>query len=157
MKPNKDMTYGAGEVKSYIELLKFNRDYDTDSEDGKIVTIQKKIRRKGEVMREMKSLSQEIENKAIEKMGNLTDIEVDHMLVKKWIDPVMNHIEEDVKQVMMKLVRALEGLREQYKNPLPEIDRQIEEVSVALGKMLDELCGDSSDMKAIDIFREGLF
>ena len=57
----------------------------------------------------------------------------------------------------MKLVRALEGLREQYKNPLPEIDRQIEEVSVALGKMLDELCGDSSDMKAIDIFREGLF
>lgn len=157
MKPNKDMTYGAGEVKSYIELLKFNRDYDTDSEDGKIVTIQKKIRRKGEVMREMKSLSQEIENKAIEKMGNLTDIEVDHMLVKKWIDPVMNHIEEDVKQVMMKLVRALEGLREQYKNPLPEIDRQIEEVSAALGKMLDELCGDSSDMKAIDIFREGLF
>ncbi len=157
MKPNKDMTYGAGEVKSYIELLKFNRDYDTDSEDGKIVTIQKKIRRKGEVMREMKSLSQEIENKAIEKMGNLTDIEVDHMLVKKWIDPVMNHIEEDVKQVMMKLVRALEGLREQYKNPLPEIDRQIEEVSADLGKMLDELCGDSSDMKAIDIFREGLF
>ena len=57
----------------------------------------------------------------------------------------------------MKLVRALEGLREQYKNPLPEIDRQIEEVSAALGQMLDELCGDSSDMKAIDIFREGLF
>ena len=47
-----------------------------------------------------------MEEKAIEKILSLTDGEVDDMLVKKWIDPVIGHIDEDVKPVMMKLVKG---------------------------------------------------
>lgn len=114
MKPNKDKTYGAAQIKVYIELRKFNREFDTDTEEGRIITIQKKITQKSMVGKEIKKLSKEMEEKAIEKILSLTDGEVDDMLVKKWIDPVIGHIDEDVKQVMMKLVKGLERLKEKY-------------------------------------------
>ena len=114
MKPNKDKTYGAAQIKVYIELRKFNREFDTDTEEGRIITIQKKITQKSMVGKEIKKLSKEMEEKAIEKILSLTDGEVDDMLVKKWIDPVIGHIDEDVKPVMMKLVKGLERLKEKY-------------------------------------------
>ena len=156
MKCNKDTTYGAAAVRGYIEILKLSHEFDTDTEEGKIVTIKKKMEQKGVINKAIKNLSQEFEDKAVEKIINLTDKEVDNMLIKKWIHPVIAHIDEDVKQVMMKLVNGLEELKEKYKYPMPEIDEEINKVNSDLCAMLDELCGSSVDMEAIDIFRKGL-
>lgn len=156
MKCNKDMTYGAAAVRTYIDFLKLKKEFDVETEEGRIIGIKKKIEQKSDVNKKAKMLSQELEEKAVEKIGSLTDGEVDDMLTKKWIDPVMIHIDEDVKQVMMKLVNALEALKEQYKDPLPRLDEQIEELNRELHMMLGELCGSPADMEAIDIFRKGL-
>lgn len=156
IKCNKDMTYGAAAVRTYIDFMKLKKEFDMETEEGKIIGIKKKIELKSDVNKKAKMLSQELEEKAVEKIGSLTDGEVDDMLTKKWINPVMLHIEEDVKQVMMKLVNALEALKEQYKDPLPRLDEQIEELNRELHEMLGELCGSPADMEAIDIFRKGL-
>ena len=156
IKCNKDMTYGAAAVRTYIDFLKLKKEFDVETEEGRIIGIKKKIEQKSDVNKKAKMLSQELEEKAVEKIGSLTDGEVDDMLTKKWINPVMLHIEEDVKQVMMKLVNALEALKEQYKDPLPRLDEQIEELNRELHEMLGELCGSPADMEAIDIFRKGL-
>ncbi len=157
MKCSKDGTYGAAVVKVYIEFLKLNHEFDMDTEEGKIVAIRKKIEQKSMVNKEIKNLSQELESKAIEKIVNLTDSEVDNLLIQKWIEPVMNRIDEDVKQVMMKLVNALESLKKKYEHPLPELDEEIDKLNVILQEMLEELCGNEMNMEAIDIFRKGLF
>ncbi len=156
MKQNKDSTYGAAAVSTYIGLLKFNHEFDMSAEEGKIVTIIKKMEHKTIVNKEIKKLSEELEKKAINKLANLSDREVDDLLSEKWIDPVMFNIDEDVKQVMMRLVNALENLREKYKNPLPELDEQIVNLNSSLYDMLEQLCGSPYDMEAIDIFRKGL-
>lgn len=156
MQQSKDMTYKAAAVRAYINFMKLNHEFDTDTEEGKIVTIKKKNARKSLINKEIRTLSGELENKAIEKMTNLTDMEVDNILIKKWIDPVMNHIDEDVNQIVMKLVNALEELRDKYAHPITEIDEQIDALNLALSVMLDELCGNSVDMEAIDIFRKGI-
>ena len=156
MKQNKDSTYGAAAVSTYIGLLKLNHEFDMSTEEGKIVTIIKKMEQKTIVNREIKELSEELENKAINKLANLSDREVDDLLAEKWIDPVMFNIDEDVKQVMMRLVKALEALKEKYRNPLPELDEQIVNLNSSLNGMFEQLCGSPSDMEAIDIFRRGL-
>lgn len=156
MKQNKDATYGAAAVSTYIGFLKLNHEFDMSTEDGKIVTIIKKMEQKTIVNRKIKKLSEELENKAIDKLANLSDREVDDLLAEKWIDPVMFNIDEDVKQVMMRLVNALEALKEKYRNPLPELDEQIVNLNSSLNGMLEQLCGSPSDMEAIDIFRRGL-
>ena len=40
----------------------------------------------------------------------------------------MQHIDNDVEQAIMKLVNALQGLKDQYDHPIPEIDSQITEL-----------------------------
>lgn len=156
MKQNKDNTYGAA-VKSHIESLKLKYDFETDTDDGKIVNIKKKTEEKSAVNKKAKALASELENKAVEKMSALTEEEVNSLLIKKWIDPVMQHIDNDVEQAIMKLVNALQGLKDQYDHPIPEIDSQITELESSLNVMLGELCGNETDMTAIELFRKGLF
>ena len=68
----------------------------------------------------------------------------------------MRHIDNDVEQAIMKLVNALQGLKNQYDQPIPEIDEQIAELEASLNAMLGELCGNETDMTAIELFRKGL-
>ncbi len=156
MKCNKDMTYGMATVRGYIEVLKLGHEFDTDTEEGKIINIKKKLEQKAIMNKTIKEFTQELEQKAIDKIINLTDKEVDDMLIKKWIHPVMTHIDENVKQVLMKLVKGLEEWNEKYKYPMPEIDEEINKTNLDLCAMLDKLSGSSADMEAIDIFRKGL-
>lgn len=156
IKQNGDKTYGAAAVRAYIYSMKLDHAFDIVTEENKIVMIKKKIELKSSVNKKIRVLYQELEKKAVDKMINLTDTEVDDILIKKWIDPVIKHIDEDVNQVMMKLVNALEALKDKYNHPISEIDEQIDELNSSLKEMLDELCGNSTDMESIAIFRKGL-
>ena len=157
MKQNKDNTYGAAAVKSYIESVKLKYDFETDTDDGKIVNIKKKTEEKSAVSKKAKALVSELEQRAVEKMAALTDEEVNDLLIKKWIGPVIQHIDNDVEQTVMKFVNALQSLKNEYSNPIPEIDSQITELESSLNKILGELCGSEADMEAIELFRKGLF
>ena len=99
MKQNKDTTYGAAAVKTLIEAIKLENDYDTDTDEGKIINIKKDAEEKASINKKAKELAAELESKAVEKMSSLTDEEIDSLLIKKWIDPVINSIDNDVEKV----------------------------------------------------------
>ena len=157
MKPNKDSTYGTPAVRAYIDTLRLCHKFDSDTEDGKIVNIKKNTDEKSSFSKEIKAFEKELEYKAIERMAGLSDEEVNSLLIKKWIDPVINHINSDVEQAIMKLVNALQALKDKYAQPIPEIDSQIKETEKLLDDMLGELSGNNTDMSAIDLFRKELF
>lgn len=157
MKQNKDYTYGAAAVKAYIEFLKLKHDFETDTDEGRIVNIKKKTEEKSAVNKESKALASVLESQAVEQMSALSDEEINDLLIRKWIDPVMQNIDNDVEQVIMKLVNALQSLKEQYDNPMPEIDSQITDLESSLNVMLGELCGNETNMLAVELFRKGLF
>lgn len=157
MKQNKDSTYGAAAVRSYIESLKMKIYLETDTEEGKIVNIKKKTEEKTAVNKMAKAMASELEKKAVEKMASLSDEEVNDLLIMKWTDPVIRHIDNDVEQAVMKLVNELQALKDQYDLPIPKIDGQIKELESSLASMLGELRGNSTDMTAIELFGKGLF
>ena len=157
MKQNKDNTYSGTAVKSYIDSRKLKHEFDTDTEDGKIIIIKKKTDEKSKANKEAKALADELETKAVNKLASLSDEEVDSLLTMKWIDPVIQHIDSDVEQVVIKLINALQELKNKYDEPLPEIDTQITELEKSLNEMLGELCGNEKDMAAIELFRKELF
>ncbi|SFW22458.1 type I restriction-modification system subunit M [Ruminococcus flavefaciens] len=157
MKQNKDTTYGSSEVKKRIEAIKLEHDYDTDTDEGKIINIKKDAEEKTRVNSKAKKLSAELESKAVEKMSNLTDEEVNSLLTKKWIEPVMQSIDNDVEQVVMKLVNELQALRDKFEHSMPEIDNEISELEKSLYYMLEDLSGSNRDMEAVTMFRKELF
>ena len=88
---------------------------------------------------------------------NLTDEEVNSLLTKKWIEPVMQSIDNDVEQVVMKLANGLQTLRDKFEHSMPEIDNEISELEESLYYMLEDLCGSERDMEAVAMFRKELF
>lgn len=157
MKQNKDTTYGAAAVKTLIETIKLEHDYDTDTDEGKIINIKKDAEEKASINKEAKKLAAELESKAVEKMSILTDEEINSLLIKKWIDPVMQSIGTDVEQVAMKLVNGLQILRDKFEHSMPEIDKEISELEESLYYMLEDLSGSERDMEAVEMFRKELF
>lgn len=156
MKPNKNDTYDAKAVHAYLDFIKLNGECDEDSENGKILSIKKKIAEKSECSESAKEAAKELEIKTVKKMAVMTDAEIDELLTQKWITPILSHIEMDMNAVLMKLVNGLNNLREQYGTPMPDIDREIIEVERSLNEMLSHLTGGAEDMKAIELFRKEL-
>lgn len=156
MKPNKDGTYGAAAVRTYLDSLKMNCD-DEESENGKIIAIKRKTMEKAAATKIAKATARTLEEKAVARMADLTDEEVDELLTQKWIVPILLRIETDMQATLMKLVNGLTALREEYGNPMPYINKEIMEVECSLNETLGHLMGGEEDMKAIELFRKELF
>lgn len=157
MKANKDGSFGAATVKSYIHALRLHIQPDIETSDGKIVAILQKSNEISALSKNAELFESELEDKAIEKMSVLTEDEINELLTKKWIDPITDSISGSITRVVSGFAENLQSLHDLYANPIPELDTDISETEQALGKMLDMLCGNEKDMEAISIFRKGLF
>lgn len=155
MKQNKDGTYGAAAVRAYLDKIKMNCNDDT--ENGKIIAIKRKTIEKSEATKKAKAAAKELEEKAVARMEEMTDEEVDALLTEKWIVPILSRIKMDMQAVLMQLVNGLTALRGEYGSPMPEIDKKIIEVERSLSEMLTHLAGNKEDMEAIELFRKELF
>lgn len=155
MNQNKDGTYGAAAVRAYLDSIKMN--CDDDSDNGKIISIKRKTVEKAAAAKKAKTAAKALEEKAVARMAEMTNEEMDMLLTQKWIAPIMSRIEMDMQAVLMKLVSGLSALREEYGSPMPEIDGQIAQVELSLSEMLIHLTGNAEDMEAIELFRKELF
>jgi hypothetical protein len=155
MKQNKDGTYGAAAVRAYLDSIKMN--CNDNSDNGKIIVIKRKTIEKSAAAKKAKAAAKALEEKAVARMAEMTNEEVDMLLTQKWIVPILSRIEMDMQAVLMKLVSGLSALCEEYGNPMPEIDGQIAEVERSLNEMLTHLTGNAEDMEAIELFRKELF
>ena len=154
---NKDGTYSPSIVRSIIETVKQRYLAESDTDEGRIVAIKSKLEEKSALSRKAKVLAKELEDNAVARMKELTDGEIDSLLTKKWIDPVMANIEAIIRSVLEKLIKRLTDLQTQYGTTLPEIDRDIEQTEKALNEILGELKGGTEDMEALAMFRRELF
>ena len=69
IKCNKDMTYGAAAVRTYIDFMKLKKEFDMETEEGKIIGIKKKIELKSDVNKKAKMLSQELRRRRLRRLG----------------------------------------------------------------------------------------
>jgi len=157
MKANKDSTVSAATVKAYISAVRLRIQPDIETSDGKIVAILQKSNEKSALSKKAKQIERELEEKAVEKMAILTEDEINELLTKKWIDPVIDSISGSITAVISEFAGNLQKLDDLYALPIPELDAEISETEQALGEMLDMLCGSEKDLEAIAMFRKGLF
>ena len=99
--------------------------------------------------KEIKNIESEILNKIELKINELTDEEIDDMLTKKWIDPIITDISSILNVLFNEFSNNINKLNEKDSHPLSEIDTEIEKANSELCGMLKELEGSEIDMKAI--------
>ena len=106
--------------------------------------------------KQIKIVETELNNKAMEKIGALTDEEVNELLVKKWIEPIIDGINNVADSALTKFVGDLDELKKKYDNPLSDISKQEKEVTSQLKDIMSDLCGSDLDMAAIHMLMEEL-
>lgn len=140
---------GDGEKPKESELKKYiKQDIDTETKEN-LQKILNNLNEKKNTNKEIKNIESEILNKIELKINELTDEEIDDMLTKKWIDPIITDISSILNVLFNEFSNNINKLNEKYANPLSEIDKEIEKANSELCGMLKELEGSEIDMKAI--------
>ena len=102
---------------------------------------------------EEKEIEENLEDKVMTKIKNLSDDEIKELLYMKWVEPIISSLSSLSKEAIKELKLEVEELADKYAETLEDIQAEIKETSKELSSMLDELKGSEVDMKAISSFQ----
>lgn len=139
--------FKEAELKKYLKANKVQDDLEVALEN--IAEIKK-------LNKEIKKLDEEILIKIKNKIENLTDAEIDDMLTKKWIDPMVADIIGYSDTLSNVFVKDLEGLKAKYAVPLSKINADIKKKDEELADLFSQLTGSDLDMEAISLLKQDL-
>lgn len=146
-------------------------DFVNDAKDGFVVTELKKALKSDSVDPEMmeklrtantliaeekalkseiKTLSAQLESKTKETVESLTDEQAVNLLKEKWLTPLVQSLMNLPDHVINNLVSEIERLAKKYETTLEQIEKEIVETEQSLCSMIDELCGNESDMAGLN-------
>jgi type I restriction enzyme M protein len=126
-------------------------DINDDLKNAKsAIESEKKIRK------EIKRINEELENKASAKIQSLTYEEINDLLIKKWINPVIDGIIFVVDTTIDNFAKGVISLKKKYANPLSSLNESIHKVDEVLFGLMDELNGSSVDTQALQLLKEAL-
>ena len=109
-----------------------------------------------DLKKKIKAINADLDDKSKAKVERLNDAEVRDLLIKKWIDPIIQGINDVAENTLKQFAANLGSLKDKYSYPMSEIDEQINDVSKDLDTMLSNLTGGEYDMLAIAEFRKML-
>lgn len=134
-----------------IAIKNADNDIRDDLKNAKSAIESEKVIRK-----EIKKINEELDNKAFDKIKKLTYEEINDLLIKKWINPIIDGIIFVSNNTIDTFSRDIETLKKKYDNPLSSINENIHKVDKELFKLIDELSGSDVDIQALQILKDAL-
>lgn len=122
-----------------------NQDLESETKN-KLKTYQSLVNEKKTLNKEIKKESESLEKNSKETIENLSDDEVNNMLIKKWIDPLMVLLQKIPMNIINELIKALESLSKKYEVTFEDIENEINQTEIELISMIDDLVGNEFDM-----------
>ncbi len=150
-KDNDETAYDTKKFKSAIK----SGVLELDSIDD-IKTIQDAISKEKALRKKIKTIASVLEDKAKNKVESLSKYEVDELLVSKWITPISDAINTVCEDVFTKFSSDFMILSKKYEDPLSSLSDDIEETSKSLKVSMNELVGNDTDMRAIQMLIDEL-
>ena len=120
-------------------------------------TVEKKIIEVNNLFNEQKRLTKEIKSDrsnlevlAAKEIENLSKDDIDELLFRKWIEPIVNGMDIIIDNLIIKFSKDIENLSVKYKQTLKDINDEILHTEEELIKMINQLTGNEFDMKGLD-------
>lgn len=99
--------------------------------------------------KQLKEQRADLQTKTKETIEKLTQDEVNTLLHKKWIDPLVSDVGTLPDCMIDGFISVLEALNKKYASTLSDIETQIQDTEKELSTMLDQLVGSEFDMQGI--------
>lgn len=122
-----------------------NSDLESETKN-KLKSYQSLVNEKKTLNKEIKKESESLEINSKETIENLSDDEVNYMLVKKWIDPLMDLLQKIPMNIINELIKTLKNLSKKYEVTFEDIENDINQTEKELISMIDDLVGNEFDM-----------
>ena len=122
-----------------------NSDLESETKH-KLKTYQVLVNEKKTLNKDIKKESESLQINTKKAIENLSDDEVNNMLVKKWIDPLMDLLQKIPMNIIKELIKTLENLSKKYEVTFEDIENEINQTEKELISMIDDLVGNEFDM-----------
>ncbi len=90
----------------------------------------KLIEQEAEISKQIKVLAEFLDKYVLTKYGDLTEDEIKTLVVDdKWMPTLRQAINSEMERISQRLAQRIKELAERYDTPLPELDREVEELT----------------------------
>jgi type I restriction enzyme M protein len=147
----KDYAYDKKKIKADAKP-KTDVEPETKAKLKKIVGLWEEQTKKN---KEIKTAKQDLEDKTVETIKNLSKIEIDEFLELKWISPIFIAIDAIPVSLLDALSNAVISLNEKYAETYNEVESKLEESQAVLSDLVSQLTGDEFILKGLnDLIKE---
>ncbi len=119
-----------------------------DSFEAKLLAVAKH-RQKKRAEKNFKAQNEALLEATRTKILNLTPDEIDHLLLLKWVIPIVESLNKLPDLMLQQLTSKLQTLAEKYAQNYNDIARETKAVEQDLATMMGELQGNEFDMQGL--------
>ncbi|ODH02162.1 type I restriction endonuclease [Nostoc sp. KVJ20] len=123
------------------ERIKAIKDDATFADELKVLKAYLKlIEQEGEISKQIKVLTQFLDNYVLTKYGDLTEDEIKTLVVDdKWMPTLRQAINSEMDRISQRLTQRIKELAERYDTPLPQMTSKVEELTVRVEGHLQKM------------------
>lgn len=148
--------------KEKLDTPKIKKDAKSKSDDVELDT-KNKLKdlvalwdEKSKLEKSIKSERKTLEEKTIEAIQNLSDIEAYDFISLKWIAPVNSKIMKYVNNVIDDIIKEVKVLAQKYATSYNDLNAQLVEAQKELSSLITDLTGDEFAIKGLNEFKNSL-
>ncbi len=129
--------------------LKRGAEFEEDSYEMIIIKIDITNEKAKKIKKELKEAKDKLNKSTEDKIMGLSDIEIYNLLVKKWINPICDGVNELSNKLIKGLEKNIRELCKKYEITYLDLDTQIRKTEESLANMIDDLEADDFDKKGL--------
>ncbi len=142
------------EISKIKKELKKGAEYEEDSYESIILKIDIVSSKIKTIKTDLKKNKEILDKKNREKIVSLSNNEIHDLLIKKWVDPICDGIDDLANKLIKSFSDEIKNLVKKYTYILTDVDKDIRKTENELSSMLNELTGSEFDMKGINEFKK---
>lgn len=157
IKESKDGFFNAEVAKEAKQLkaeMKKKIKFEQESYEAKILEVDALIEEEKGLKKEVKADTEALHVKTKKTIETLSESQVYELLELKWITPLTDALYKLPNGVIDTLTCKLQELASKYETTLQNIEDEIQKTEKELALMVDELDGETFDMKGLKAFKE---
>ena len=121
--------------------------------EKKLIEVNDLFNNKKKINKEIKESNKNLITLAKKEIENLSNKDIFELLKRKWIDPIIKGIDNQIDCLIKDFSNKIELLANKYAYTLTDINKEIEKVSKELSNIINELTGSEFDMKGLEDFK----
>lgn len=127
--------------------------YDEDSYEAKMLHVNSLIVEERTLKKAVKTDTEALHLKTKSTIEGLNDSEVEVLLARKWITPLLDELAQLPATLINQLTSQVQTLADKYATTYADIAQDIQQTEQTLAGLLDELTGNEFDEQGLDEFK----